>query len=305
VAPDGIARASNGAAIKVATATKSAPAVRQILRETDEDVDAMIDGANDTANDTATLLAATNDSTTLVTGKDDGRRRMSEGQRRLAKQRDLHQHRRLSIKSTLPDWVMCNDGKKCNIDESGEDRQIDAEKTKIPKSAGTGTCYNKKNRRVLCADKIGWLKNKGQNALARVSAKLRYNRGSNEDGAIGHGWWPEGHFGLCWFTTRALFHDHCWSTSEWKYWDTVSGGIGKRTAVTLLKNEFMSQLGLSYATGRAGAMRFFDTAFRVSPAWVVCVCVCVCVLCECLCPISVRPLASNVCVPTSSTHSLF
>ena len=256
MAPDGIARASNGAAIKVATATKSAPAVRQILRETDEDVDAMIDGANDTANDTATLLAATNDSTTLVTGKDDGRRRMSEGQRRLAKQRDLHQHRRLSIKSTLPDWVMCNDGKKCNIDESGENRQIDAKKTQIPTSFLS----------ALAASQL-------DTSLSNV-----YWR------EIGREWIPESHFGLCWFSYRAA--TTCWTSSEWKYWDKVSGDIGHVTAVTLLRNEYMSQLGLSYATGRAGAKRFFDTAFRVShPA---CVGVCGCVVR--LCPISVRPV---------------
>ena len=234
MAPDGIARASNGAAIKVATATKSAPAVRQILRETDEDVDAMIDGANDTANDTATLLAATNDSTTLVTGKDDGRRRMSEGQRRLAKQRDLHQHRRLSIKSTLPDWVMCNDGKKCNVDESGEDRQIDAYGT--------------------------WMSNHKISRCNIPLATIKISR-------CGHDWWPEGHFGLCWFTFESYGNGNCWSSSEWEYWKTVSGGVGKLSAATLLKNEYMSQLGLSFATGRAGAMRFFDTAFRVSPAW--------------------------------------
>ena len=373
MAPDGIARASNGAAIKMATATKSAPSTRQIMRETVEDVDAMIDGANDTA----TLLGATNDSTTLVAGEDDGRRRMSEGQRRLAKQRDLHKHRQLSIISTLPDWVRCKEGyfsctswgartrgctDKCK-DRTGRIRggknlQIDARNTRIPNSAGRGNCFMMKGmsrgsirwqwEQTTCANKIKSFEGRNrryENRLSEISAstndfewtpatnivntKTRYQAagqnykysntrypnnwnhlriGNARIKNIGNGWWPKGHFGLCWFTLLSHRENYCWSPSEWKYWDTVSGGIGHITAATLLRSEYMSQLGLSYATGRAGAKRFFDTAFRVSPAWVGWVGVLA--LCVRLCPISVwskhpvGALASNVCVITS-TPTLF
>ena len=161
----------------------------------------------------------------------------------------------------------------------------------IPKSAGTGDCKTialyhhlaQKTKTVPCADKIGALMRRGKNKLAEVIVGDEW---TSEKG-IGRDWWPEDHFGLCWFTRSASLSRRCWDAPEWDYWDRVSGGIGKVTAVTLLQNEYMSQLGLSYATGRAGAMRFFDTAFRVSPACLcggggVCTCTCTCT-CVCVC----------------------
>jgi hypothetical protein len=278
VAPDGIARASNGAAIKVTVTTKSAPAVRQIMRETVEDVDAMIDGANDTAN----LLATTNDSTTLVAGNDDGRRRMSEGQLRLAKHRELHKHRRLNIRETLPPWVA--------IKDFGEGEQIDAGSTMVPRTAlKDSMCYY---GRATCASIMG----SASKALSKIYAAVTVSGSGNRDKGLGQAWIPDDHFGLCWFTATphasSSFYVNCWTESEWAYWRTVSGGIGRLTAVTLLQNEYMSQLGLSYAAGRRGVKRFYDTAFRVRPVCIEGEALC---MRPCLMPVWSRALASLIC----------
>ena len=292
MAPDGIARASNGAAIKVTVATKSTPSVRQILRETVEDIGAIMDDPNGTAN----LLAATNDSTALAAGndKDDGRRRMSEGQLRLAKHRELHEHRRLNIRTTLPKWV--------EIKDFGEGEQIDADRTMVPRTALKDSRCN--YGRATCASIMG----RASKALSKVIATTVMGEG-NRGKPIGRAWIPDDHFGLCWFTSNCQYSGPyynggtCWTKSEWKYWHKVSGGIGRLTAVTLLKNEYMSQLGLSFAAGRRGVKRFYDTAFRVRR-----VCIegggrCVCVLLSDACVVCAKPVGRSPpsYVPTYST----
>ena len=75
---------------------------------------------------------------------------------------------------------------------------------------------------------------------------------------------PEEHEDLCWFTDSAWRKDRrgCWDWDDWNRWKKVSSHH-HYVAIKLLQNEYLSQLGMSYATGRKGVRQFYDASFQV------------------------------------------